>query len=67
MVGTYGYARDAESVGIKTNTGLVGLFDGFLLFTVENYPNLQFDLQEISGGGGKTTFSILVSSASDTS
>lgn len=68
MVGTYAYAREGTSAQVKSdNSNLTNLFAGNSLFLVENYDDLQIDIQEISGGGGRTTFVILVSGASKTS
>ncbi len=67
MVGTYAYAREGASAQVNSdNSNLTNLFGGNPLFTIENYDDLQIDLQEISGGGGRTTFVILVSGASKT-
>lgn len=67
MVGTYAYAREGTSAQVVSdNANLTNLFGGNPLFTVENYDDLEINLQEISGGGGRITFVILVSGASKT-
>ena len=68
MVGTYGYVREGTTVTINTESGpALGLFQGNAIFPTTIYTDLQIDIQEISGGGGRTTFAILVSGASKTS